>query len=120
MARRVLMAMWLYGVTILACIILLPTLAMPRRAIMAGVAAWGRTVMFGLRWIGGVRVEVRGVDRLPEGGVLIAAKHQSMADIIPPFFFLSDACFVLKKELMKIPVFGWHCAKSRMIPVDRG
>lgn len=118
-ARRVLMAIWLYGLTSIACIVLLPTLVMPRAAIMMGVATWGRMMAFGLRWIGGIRIEVRGLERLAPGGVLIAAKHQSMFDIIPPFFFLPDAAFVLKKELVQIPVFGWHCRKSRMIAVDR-
>ena len=113
------MAGWLYGGTAVICIILLPTLAMPRAAIMTGVAAWARVMAFGLRWIGGVSVEVRGREHLPDGGVLMAAKHQSMFDIIPPFFFLPDAAFVLKKELMRIPMFGWHCAKARMIAVDR-
>lgn len=117
--RRVLMAVWLYGLTAICCVLLLPTLAMPRGAIMWGVGTWGRMLAFGLRWIGGVRIVVRGRDRLPGGGVLIAAKHQSMFDIIPPFFFLPDTAFVLKKELVRIPVFGWHCRKARMIAVDR-
>lgn len=117
--RKYGLAVWLYGVTALACIILVPTLVLPRAAIMAGVAIWSRLCVWGLRWIGGVRIEIRGLDHLPTGAVLIAAKHQSMFDVIPPFFFLSEVCFVLKKELVSIPLFGWHLTKARMIPVDR-
>lgn len=119
MLRKYGLAVWLYGVTALFCIVLLPTLILPRVVITAGVAIWSRLCVFGLRWIGGVRIEIRGLDRLPQGAVLIAAKHQSMFDVIPPFFFLPEVCFVLKKELVNIPLFGWHLTKTRMIPVDR-
>jgi 1-acyl-sn-glycerol-3-phosphate acyltransferase len=117
--RKAVFAVWLYGLTVVLAILFLPALLMPRGAIMTGVALWARLAVWGLRWIAGVRIEVRGLERLPAGGVLIAAKHQSFFDILPPFFFLSDACFVLKKELTQIPVFGWHCRKAKMIPVDR-
>src|SRR5262249_40780239 len=50
---------------------------------------------------------------------LIAAKHQGMFDTIGPFSYLPDACFVLKKELLSIPFYGWHAKKARMIPLDR-
>ena len=51
--------------------------------------------------------------------VLIAAKHQGMLDVIAPFAFLDDACFVMKKELMPLPFFGWFAWKTKMIAVDR-
>jgi 1-acyl-sn-glycerol-3-phosphate acyltransferase len=110
---------WLYGLTALMSILLVPTLILPRRVLMTSIAFWAWLETWGLRHIGGVRVEVRGLQHLPPGGALIAGKHQSMFDIAPPFAFLPDACFVLKKELMAIPFFGWHCRKARMIPVDR-
>jgi len=72
-----------------------------------------------MRVIGGVRLEVRGREKLPEGAYLIAAKHQSMFDIVPPFLFASDSLFVMKRELAKIPLFGWLSQKAKMIRVDR-
>ena len=75
--------------------------------------------MFGLRWLGGVKTEVRGLEHLPRGRALIAAKHQSLFDFIGPFAFLPDASFVLKRELLSIPFFGWHASKGGMISIDR-
>jgi 1-acyl-sn-glycerol-3-phosphate acyltransferase len=117
--RKGLYAVWYYGLTALMCVLFIPAWALPRRVLMQGIWLWSRLLTFGLRVIGGVRVEVRGLEHLPQGGVLIAAKHQSMLDIVPPFAFLPDACFVLKKELMAIPLFGQHCRKAGMIAVDR-
>jgi 1-acyl-sn-glycerol-3-phosphate acyltransferase len=42
-----------------------------------------------------------------------------MFDTVAPFTFLPDACFVMKKELMIIPFYGWYSAKGRMVVVDR-
>lgn len=117
--RRAAYALWLYGWTVILVIVLIPTLAMPQGAILAGVRVWSRLGIWGLRVIGGVRTEIRGIERLPSGGFLVAAKHQSMFDIVPPFAFLPGPAFVMKKELMKIPLFGWHCRHAGMIEVDR-
>ena len=87
---------------------------------MAVIRLWARFMLLGLRLICGVRVEVRGLEHRPAGAALIAAKHQGMLDVIAPFTFLDDPCFVMKKELMPLPFFGWFAWKTRMIPVDRG
>ena len=42
-----------------------------------------------------------------------------MLDVVAPFAVLDDPCFVLKKELMVLPFFGWFAWKTKMIPVDR-
>jgi 1-acyl-sn-glycerol-3-phosphate acyltransferase len=117
--RRAAFALWLYGWTVLLVIALIPTLVLPPGAVLAGVRLWSRLGTWGLRWIGGVRTEVRGLEHLPAGGCLVAAKHQSMFDILPPFAFMPGTSFVMKKELMRIPLFGWHCRNAGMIEVDR-
>jgi 1-acyl-sn-glycerol-3-phosphate acyltransferase len=86
---------------------------------MGVIKLWARFVLFGLRWIAGIKVEVRGLEHRPTGPALIAAKHQGMLDVIAPFAFLDDACFVMKKELMPLPFFGWFAWKTKMIAVDR-
>ena len=94
-------------------------LILPRQAMMAGMRWWAAMVLLGLRWLTGVRIEVRGLEHRPTGAALIAAKHMWMLDTIAPFVFLPDVCFVLKKQLLAVPFYGWHARKARMIAIDR-
>lgn len=117
--RSLLFVLWLYLSMVIFAIGLSPALLMPHGAAMGVIRLWSKFVLFGLRWIAGVKVEVRGLEHRPAGSALIAAKHQGMLDVIAPFAFLDDACFVMKKELMPLPFFGWFAWKTRMIAVDR-
>ena len=118
--RAFLYGVWLYGLTAVLTVLYVPLILAPRSALRAGLKLWARMATFGLRHIGGVRLEVRGAERLPAGAFLVASKHQSMFDIIPPFAVMPDPIFVMKKELMGIPLFGWLCRKAGMVVVDRG
>jgi 1-acyl-sn-glycerol-3-phosphate acyltransferase len=118
--RSILYAVWYYGLTAGLAILYIPLLALPREALREGIKLWARLLIWGMRVIGGVRLEIRGLERLPKGGaVLLAAKHQSMFDVVPAFACMPDALFVMKRELMRIPVFGWHNRKHGTIVVDR-
>ena len=65
-----------------------------------------------------ISIEVRG--EVPSGACVIAAKHQSAWETIGLLGILSDPCFVLKRELSYIPIFGWYIARNRQISVNRG
>ncbi|MGN6062812.1 MULTISPECIES: lysophospholipid acyltransferase family protein [Brevundimonas] len=117
--RSLIFTLWLYLSMPLFAIGLSPALLMPHGVAIAVIKLWARFVLFGLRWIAGVKVEVRGLEHRPTGPALIAAKHQGMLDVIAPFAFLDDACFVMKKELMPLPFFGWFAWKTKMIAIDR-
>ncbi len=117
--RSLVFSLWLYLSMPLFAILLSPALLGPHQWAMGVIRAWARFILFGLRWIVGIRVEVRGLEHRPTGAALVAAKHQSMLDVVAPFTFLDNPCFVMKKELMPLPFFGWFAWKTRMIPVDR-
>ena len=117
--RSLLFTLWLYLSMPLFAIGLSPALLMPHRPAISVVRLWAKTVLFGLRWIAGVKVEVRGLEHRPQGAALIASKHQGMLDVVALLAILPDPCFVLKKELMILPFFGWFAWKTKMIPVDR-
>jgi 1-acyl-sn-glycerol-3-phosphate acyltransferase len=101
-------------------IIALPTLVMPRRYFVSIARLWGLSSLSLLKLIAGTRVHWSGLDKLPGCGCLIAAKHQSTFDTFALFAVLKDPTFILKRELMLIPVFGWFLKKADMIPVRRG
>lgn len=96
-----------------------PTLVMPRHAIIAVVKAWGRVNLWLLRVICGIDVEWRGLEKIPPGPLLVAAKHQSAWETFALLPLFSDPTFILKRELMWLPLFGWLAHKAGMIPVDR-
>ena len=117
--RSFLFGAWLYGSIFIFGTGLLITSLIGRMPTVIGVRAWAHTVLFGLRWICGVKVEVRGQEHMPEGGCLLACKHQSMLDTIAPWTFVKDPAFVLKQELLKLPFYGWVVARMQHIPIDR-
>jgi 1-acyl-sn-glycerol-3-phosphate acyltransferase len=96
------------------------TLALPRRAVLEMAKLWGRSSVWLLRAICGTRVEFRGLEKLPKGPLIVAAKHQSTWETFALLHLFDDFTFIVKRELMWIPIFGWCMAKGRMIPVDRG
>ncbi|HEY3814771.1 MAG TPA: lysophospholipid acyltransferase family protein [Caulobacteraceae bacterium] len=114
-----LFTVWLYLSIAIASILYLPALLGPRRFMNKLVSLWAWQANVAFQLICGVRVEVRGRERLPKGAALLAGKHQSMFDIVAPYGFLDDPCFVMKHELMQLPLFGWHARKTGMISVDR-
>lgn len=117
--RSLIFVAWLYLSMAIFAVGLSPALILPHRYAMGVIKAWAHFVLFGLRWVAGVRVEFRGLEHRPSGPALIAAKHQGMLDVIIPFVVLDDPCIVMKKELAILPFFGWFALKTKMIVVDR-
>ncbi len=110
-------AFWVWSAAInLAWI---PSLAMSPLATVRGQTYWAYGVMWLLRTICGIRYEIRGRENIPAGPILIAAKHQSAWDTIVWHIIAHDPAIVMKAELLKIPIYGWYCRHSRMIPIDR-
>lgn len=117
--RSAVFTAWLYGTLAGFALAGLPLLLGGREPVWRFVRAWVRTVEWGLRVIVGCRVEVRGREHLPEGGALVAGKHLAMLDTITPLAVLPDTAFVLKRELEKLPFWGWYMGKLDMLPIDR-
>lgn len=117
--RSVLFNLAFFLFTAVVVVVVTPVLAAPREAMREVARFWARGVLLLLRVICGVRVEVRGLDRIPPGAVVIASKHQSAFDTIVWVTLLPDTIYVMKKELLRIPFYGWHVRKVGNIPVDR-
>ncbi|CAA6604632.1 1-acyl-sn-glycerol-3-phosphate acyltransferase [Rhodospirillaceae bacterium LM-1] len=108
-----------FGLTTILSLLYLPFLLLPRKAMVAGARVWVRLMLFFLKWVAGLSHEFRGLERLPPGPFLIAAKHQSAWDTLIFHILLPDPAFILKKELLNIPLFGWYLAHHGMIAIDR-
>jgi 1-acyl-sn-glycerol-3-phosphate acyltransferase len=97
----------------------LPTLAMRRKAIMRVANWWAQSNIFLMRVICNIKVEYRGVEKIPTGPLIVAAKHQSMWETISLLRFFDAPFFVLKRELLRIPLFGLYLMRADMVAIDR-
>ncbi|BAM87166.1 1-acylglycerol-3-phosphate O-acyltransferase [Bradyrhizobium oligotrophicum S58] len=100
-------------------LVALPTLLMPRRAVLRVANWWAQSNIVLMRIICNIRVEYRGVEKIPKGPLIIAAKHQSMWETISLLQFFDQPFFVLKRELLRIPLFGQYLVKANMVAIDR-
>jgi 1-acyl-sn-glycerol-3-phosphate acyltransferase len=109
-----------YGITLVMGVTCLPLLLGPRRWMIPPMRLYARIMVGLLRTICGIQVRVEGREWLPQAGpALIAAKHQSAFDTFIWFALVPDAAYVLKRELLWMPVYGWYSRKTRQIAVDR-
>jgi len=118
--RSILFNLLFYLNLVMLLIAAIPTLVLPRRAILGMAKLWGRTTLCLLYRVCGIDVEWRGLEKIPPGGILVAAKHQSIWETFALITLFPDPTFVVKRELMWIPFFGWYSWHAGMIPVDRG
>jgi 1-acyl-sn-glycerol-3-phosphate acyltransferase len=105
--------------TTVLCTLYLPLLAAPRRVHRIGVRFWARGLLVLLAAVCGLRHRVEGAEFVPRGPAIVAAKHQSAWETIALAAVLDRPVFILKKELLAVPLIGWHFRKSGNIPVDR-
>jgi 1-acyl-sn-glycerol-3-phosphate acyltransferase len=82
-------------------------------------ARWAQLILWGLRVICGIRVSVTGREHIPDDAALIASAHQSAFDTLIWLTLVPRCCYVLKQELLRIPLFGSLIAASGMIAIDR-
>lgn len=107
-------------VTAIMAIVGAPLLRVGSERLAVGYARlWSRVALFLLRWLGGIKVELRGESNIPRGAALVAAKHQSAFETFALFPILPAPTMVMKRELRRIPLFGRFTKVAGMIEVDR-
>ena len=116
--RSLLFAIWFYLTLLVLGLLAMPISIFSRRSAIGAVRLFANTQAFGLWLFCGISTEVRGKEHLPKGSGLIAMKHQSTYDTIGPFMFMENPAYILKKELLKVPVFGVYASRVG-IPIDR-
>jgi 1-acyl-sn-glycerol-3-phosphate acyltransferase len=115
--RSALFMAWFLFVTAVMGIVFLPLLALPRKFTVAMARTWAIWTLWGLKVFSGIDMRVRGA--APKGGVLVASKHMSMWDTLALYIVLDDPAIVLKRELLRIPFYGWYLGKAAAIAIDR-
>ncbi|MDF2374532.1 MAG: lysophospholipid acyltransferase family protein [Hyphomonas sp.] len=119
MFRSILFVIWMYGLMAVLGLLALPALLLPKSVTFWAISLYARGLIWGLKVICGIRVEIRGRQNMPRGTVLYAGKHNCMLDVFIPFLVMSAPAIILKQELLWYPFLGWYALKAAMIPIDR-
>ena len=105
--------------TSVLALLYLPLLLGSRRLTQRAAAFWCRGLIALVGICCGLRWRVVGRENLPRGAAVIAAKHQSAWETLIFHVLVDDPVFVLKRELLKVPLLGWYMRKSGGISIDR-
>ncbi len=91
--------------SVIVALLSVPLLLWPgRKPLMAWIRLYSRTMVYWMRTIAGIELDVRGRGRVPEGASIIAAKHQSWGDGFCMFAQFDDLAFITGDHLEKIPL----------------
>ena len=117
--RSLLFFGWQMLVTPIYAAVMLATFWLPRVPRHRIAAHWCRTVAYGARWICGIRWRVEGLENIPSTPHVAMAKHSSTWETLTLGMYLPPLAFVAKKELLRVPFFGWGFALASPITIDR-
>ena len=102
------------------CLIYLPALILPSKITLSGGKLMGYWAKFCLKFILSTKIIIKGKENiLNNDKFFIACSHQSMFETFFLQTIFNSPIFILKKELLKIPVFGWYLKKIKSISIDR-
>ena len=120
MLRNIFFFVIFFSGIILISLIFLPTLLLPQHFVLIGGRLMGHWTSFCLKSILSVRIKILGRENIiTDKKFFIAASHQSMFETFYLQTIFNSPVFILKKELMLIPIFGWYLKKIGSISIKR-
>ena len=120
MLRNFIFSIIFFSGIILISILFLPTLFMPQRVVLFGGKLMGYWTSLCLNLIMNVKIEIIGRENIIKNDkFFIAASHQSMFETFYLQTIFNSPVFILKKELLLIPIFGWYLKKIGSISIQR-
>lgn len=120
--RSALFSLGFLGVLILITpvILLMALLRQPYKAYYL-IITWAGFCIWWLRITCNIRYQISGLDNIPDEALIVFSKHQSTWETLFLHVLTKrHQAWVLKRELMWVPFFGWSMAATRPIPIDRG
>ena len=120
MIRSLIFKIFFYLGIILICLIFLPSLLLPQKIVLFGGKIMGHWSKICLNIFLSTKIIINGKENLiSEGKFFIACSHQSMFETFFLQTIFNSPVFILKKELLRIPVFGMYLKKIGSISIDR-
>ncbi len=113
--------MAVYLSVIVLMFIYIPLSALIKNENLADICAkkWSITVLWFLRVFCGINYKIIGAHNIPNEPCIIACKHQSMWETVVFHLICRYPAYIYKKELLKIPLYGWFISKMSCVKVDR-
>ncbi len=120
MIRNIIFSVFFYTGIILISLIFLPALLLPVKIVLFGGKLMGYWTAFCLRYFLSTNISIKGRENIINNEkFFIAASHQSMFETFYLQTIFNSPIFILKKELLKIPIFGWYLKKIGSISINR-
>ena len=105
---------------IIISLFFLPTLFLPKKIVLFGGKLMGYWAGFCLKFFLSTKINIKGKENiLSNNKFFIASSHQSMFETFYLQTIFNSPIFILKKELLQIPIFGWYLKKIGSIPIKR-
>ena len=120
MIRSVLFTFFFFLGIIFISIIFLPSLFLPQKFVLFGGKLMGYWSTICLKLFLSVKIKIKGIENIiKDKKFFIAASHQSMFETFFLQTIFNSPVFILKKELLLIPIFGWYLKKIGSISINR-
>ena len=120
MIRNFLFSLLFFSGIIFISIIFLPSLFLPKQIVLMGGKLMGYWASFCLKLVLSVKISIKGKENIISSEkFFIAASHQSMFETFYLQTIFNSPVFILKKELLLIPIFGWYLKKIGSISIKR-
>jgi 1-acyl-sn-glycerol-3-phosphate acyltransferase len=109
------MSLWTLFIAVACSVFLIK----PNKYLFYSCRIWSKGLLIGLRIICNIKYNIIGQNNLPKPPYIVASKHQSAFETILFWQMFLPPVYVLKKELTKIPFFGWYLIRLKMIYINR-
>ena len=120
MIRNFLFSLFFFTGIIFISLIFLPAILLPKKLVLFGGKIMGYWTSFCLQIFLSTKIVVKGRENIIENKkFFIASSHQSMFETFFLQTIFNSPVFILKKELLMIPIFGWYLKKIGSISIKR-
>lgn len=108
------------GSTIVWALVAMLTIPLSYRQRYWWITRWTHFNLWVLERVCRIEVDVQGIEHIPPGGGIVLCKHQSTWETLALQRWFSPQTWVLKRELLRLPLFGWAISLLQPIAIDRG
>ena len=120
MLRNILFSLFFFTGIIFISVMFLPSLLLPQKIVLIGGKLMGHWSAFCLNFFLSTKIIIKGRENIiKDKKFFIASSHQSMFETFYLQTIFNSPVFILKKELLLIPIFGWYLKKIGSVSIDR-